>query len=205
MNGVGSIQKVGEQYFGLYPHVFLNPAGKLIVTGPDESDTSSSTRPTGAVSDTQDFPPFGAQGGRREWGAATLLPSGPAGPTTILMTGGSPAEGDARAVQQRPGDQHLALHQHPQRGGQPGAEQHPRPQPRQRHHPPRRLAVHERRRRRQRRRRPLRRPGSTAAELRNPATGRWNETNNQVDARTYHSTSLLIPDGRVISMGDDRG
>jgi hypothetical protein len=42
------------------------------------------------------------------------------------------------------------------------------------------------------------------AEIYNPATGTWTETNAQADARTYHSTALVIPDGRVISMGDDR-
>ena len=42
------------------------------------------------------------------------------------------------------------------------------------------------------------------AELYNPATGTWTETDPQADERTYHSTALLLPDGRVISMGDDR-
>ena len=61
-----SLYKVGELYFGLSPHVFHNPAGKLIVTGPDVSDTSIIDPATWTVSDTQDFPPLGAMGGRRE-------------------------------------------------------------------------------------------------------------------------------------------
>ena len=203
MDGVGSIQKVGEQFFGLYPHVFLNPAGKLIVTGPDESDTSIIDPATWTISDTPDFPPFGAQGGRREWGAATLLPSGPAGPTTILMTGGSPAEGEPGQYNNAPAT-NTSLYINTLNGTVSPAPSNIRA----RSHvnvttlPDGSLFTN---------------GGGVgsadgdlyagpvySAELRNPATGGWNETNNQVDERTYHSTSLLIPDGRVISMGDDR-
>ena len=41
-------------------------------------------------------------------------------------------------------------------------------------------------------------------ELLNPGASAWIETDPAQEERTYHSTSLLIPDGRVISMGDDR-
>lgn len=34
--------------------------------------------------------------------------------------------------------------------------------------------------------------------------GGWRVVGNEADARTYHSTSLLLPDGKVISSGDDR-
>jgi hypothetical protein len=32
----------------------------------------------------------------------------------------------------------------------------------------------------------------------------WREVGSEADARTYHSTALLLPDGRVVSAGDDR-
>ncbi len=34
--------------------------------------------------------------------------------------------------------------------------------------------------------------------------GGWRTVGAEADARTYHSTSVLLPDGRVISAGDDR-
>ena len=43
------------------------------------------------------------------------------------------------------------------------------------------------------------------AELSDPATGDWREVAKEDDARTYHSTAVLLPDGRVSSAGDDRG
>jgi len=42
-----------------------------------------------------------------------------------------------------------------------------------------------------------------AAELYNPATGTWTVMASQVARRGYHSTSLLLPDGRVLSAGSD--
>jgi hypothetical protein len=43
------------------------------------------------------------------------------------------------------------------------------------------------------------------AELYDPATGRWRQMAAQTAARTYHSTALLLPDGRVLSAGATSG
>jgi Domain of unknown function (DUF1929) len=43
-----------------------------------------------------------------------------------------------------------------------------------------------------------------AVELWDPATNTWRVGPSQQDARTYHSTALLLPDGTVMSAGDDR-
>ena len=40
-------------------------------------------------------------------------------------------------------------------------------------------------------------------ELRDPATGAWRLGPAQAESRAYHSTALLLPDGRVVSAGDD--
>lgn len=40
-------------------------------------------------------------------------------------------------------------------------------------------------------------------DLFDPATGLWRRGPAQVEGRAYHSTALLLPDGRVISAGDD--
>lgn len=42
-------------------------------------------------------------------------------------------------------------------------------------------------------------------ELFQPATGRWRAMAPQKASRMYHSTALLLPDGRVFSAGQDRG
>ena len=43
-----------------------------------------------------------------------------------------------------------------------------------------------------------------AVELYDPVTGSWRTGPSQVETRAYHSTALLLPDGRVLSTGDDR-
>lgn len=43
------------------------------------------------------------------------------------------------------------------------------------------------------------------AELFDPSTGRWTEVAAQAGQRTYHSTAILLPDGRVISAGSNSG
>jgi hypothetical protein len=42
-----------------------------------------------------------------------------------------------------------------------------------------------------------------AAELYNPSTGTWSVMASQVARRGYHSTAMLLPDGRVLSAGSD--
>ena len=42
-------------------------------------------------------------------------------------------------------------------------------------------------------------------ELYNPATERWVSLAPQLGSRMYHSTALLLPDGRVLSAGQDYG
>lgn len=44
-----------------------------------------------------------------------------------------------------------------------------------------------------------------SAELYNPATAQWTVMAAQQIQRTYHSTAVLIPDGRVVSAGSDNG
>jgi hypothetical protein len=43
--------------------------------------------------------------------------------------------------------------------------------------------------------------GVYAAELWNPATGQWSTLSSMQVTRQYHSTALLLPDGRVLSAG----
>ena len=42
-----------------------------------------------------------------------------------------------------------------------------------------------------------------AVEIYDPETGSWRVGPEQVETREYHSTAVLLPDGRVLSTGDD--
>ncbi|MGO8795432.1 MAG: galactose oxidase-like domain-containing protein [Candidatus Sulfotelmatobacter sp.] len=44
-----------------------------------------------------------------------------------------------------------------------------------------------------------------SSEIYNPTTGTWTLMASQQIQRTYHSTAVLIPDGRVVSAGSDNG
>ena len=46
-------------------------------------------------------------------------------------------------------------------------------------------------------------PEQRHIELWDPQTGQWRLGPAQTEARAYHSTALLLPDGRVMSAGDD--
>ena len=46
-------------------------------------------------------------------------------------------------------------------------------------------------------------PEQRQVELWDPATGAWTLGPSQAETRAYHSTALLLPDGRVVSAGDD--
>ena len=46
-------------------------------------------------------------------------------------------------------------------------------------------------------------PEHRRIELRHPASGQWRLGPAQSEYRTYHSTAVLLPDGRVMSAGDD--
>jgi hypothetical protein len=45
----------------------------------------------------------------------------------------------------------------------------------------------------------------TTPEIYNPATEKWTALAPQQAARMYHATAVLLPDGRVLSAGQDRG
>jgi hypothetical protein len=190
----------------LYPHMFVLPdttvagrdGSKVLMAGPAGRYPANA-----AILDTGTWTwssiPFLPT--TREFGAAVLMPGGPDGSREVMLTGGSDGPIDPTATATtavldlddpgagfRPGPPMTVGRNHPNTvllpdesmvtvGGGAGAG------------------------------------GLTgsgiyagpvfASELYAPGQG-WRAPDVQQDARTYHSTALLLPDGRVLSAGDDR-
>ncbi len=195
MNGVGTVtlQPTASHSSAIYPHMFVLPTGKVLMTGPDAEtallDTTTWT--------WTDLPPLPTG---RGWGSAVLMPSGPTGPQTLMMLGGVP-DGQFSAVKttvllnlnnlgagwtagppMNTARAHLNTVILPDNslltvGGGAGED-------------------------------PV--SGSLyvgpvyQSEILSPTTNTWSLADTQGVERTYHSTALLLPSGQVLSAGDDR-
>jgi hypothetical protein len=188
---------------GLYPHLFQMPSGRVLVAGPEPSDSwFFSLSRIGALS-WEDAP----NPTRHTWGTGVLIPSGStAGSTRVALIAGvdrdslpdtgtstplagvetfdeaNAGAGWAPAPPLNVARAHLNTVLLPDRsmatvGGGYGILNGNR------------------------------RSGDPAVhrniELYDPATGQWTLGPAQDELRTYHSTALLLPDGRVMSAGDD--
>jgi hypothetical protein len=202
VGGQGTVSVVAHRAWSLYPHAFVVPdstaAGAapgtqvlLIGNGPDTTsilDTADWT-----WHDLRDYPD------ERVWGSAVLMPATDGTPRKVMLVGGSDLNQTPSAQR---GTFVLDL-DHPDAGWTAGPA----------------LATG---------RSHLEVPilpddsllavgggagiggGSLyagpvyASERLDPASGAWTAADVQDDERTYHSTALLLPDGRVLSAGDDR-
>jgi hypothetical protein len=196
--------------FGLYPHLFALPDGKVAVAGPIRSDVALLDTATGVwdrLFDQNGMRPLMSQ--NRVGGTAVLQPSGPGGSDVVTDIGGwantgegstydpsvattetidfSPASGMPRWVQDAPLNVARANHNTvllPDGsmvtvGGGAGRSN----------------AAGVRAMYDDGRSRPV--------ELRDAGGGPWRLGAPQAEDRGYHSTALLLPDGRVMSAGDD--
>jgi galactose oxidase-like protein/Kelch motif protein len=188
---------------GLYPHMFQMPSGRVLVAGPEPTDSwSFSLNSIGALDHWEDYP----NPTRHTWGSGVLLPGDANASTRVALIGGvdraslpdtgtstplpgvqtfdeaNPAAGWTSAPPLNNGRAHHNTVQLPDRsmvtvGGGYGILNGNR------------------------------RSGDPAIhrniELFDPATGQWSLGPAQDELRTYHSTALLLPDGRVMSAGDD--
>ena len=187
---------------GLYPHLFQMPSGRVLVAGPEPRDSwFFRVSGIGALS-WEDAPdPV-----RHTFGSGVLLPGTPSGSTRVALIGGvdrdalpdtgtstplptvetfdeaNPGAGWTAAPPLNHGRAHHNTVQLPDRsmvtvGGGYGILNGNR------------------------------RAGDPAVhrniELYDRATGQWTLGPAQDELRTYHSTALLLPDGRVMSAGDD--
>jgi Domain of unknown function (DUF1929)/Kelch motif len=188
---------------GLYPHTFQMPSGRVLVAGPEPSDSwFFSLNRIGALS-WEDAP---NPTRRHVFGSGVLLPGDTSGSTKVALISGverdalldtgtstpiptvetfdevNPAAGWTAAPPLNHGRGHHNTVQLPDRsmvtvGGGYGILNGNR-----RSGDP---AIHRN------------------VELYDAATGQWTLGPAQDELRTYHSTALLLPDGRVMSAGDD--
>ncbi len=219
-NGAGQPTPYPDhQGIGLYPHMFLLPdttvagAGgdKVLVSGPHRYDSAIIDTSTWVWTDVLDrsVPDTGQPriSSDRAWGTAWLEPSGPAGGTKVVLLGGS----DSGAAGPGPGTSPPPLAtaevldlNDPDGGWQLDAG----------------LSLNNGRAHFNtvllpdgsifsngggygRKSDSLYMDPIYRAELYTPGGG-WREVGDEADARTYHSTSVLLPDGRVATAGDDR-
>ena len=182
----------------LYPHLFTMPDGDLLLAGPNPGD-SARFDPANLASPWTELPDLASQ---RIGGNAVLLPEGPAGSTQVAAIGGRPYSSTPPA-----GNEMIDLDDSsPSWGSFPGLSI-PRSYPNTVQLPDgsmvtmggdsRRVEID-----------PetgdaIWPPPERAVELYDPVTGTWQTGPKQAETRAYHSTALLLPDGRVLSTGDD--
>jgi galactose oxidase-like protein len=203
--GVGTIERFasGDRSTAFYPHLFTMPTGQVLLGGPSGPDA--------AVLDTSTFQwtelPEAAW---RNAGTAILEPAGPAGSMRVTQIGGTNplAKDPVTGAQPARSSSETFDLTTPLADWQLGSSMNI---PRSNFN-----SV-------------LLPDGSVAAvggsngvnpdeanyatwpdsrsrqiEIRDPATGQWRLGPAQAEDRAYHSTAVLLPDGRVLSGGDDR-
>ena len=206
VNLIGHTGEAGEPPTGeYYPHMFAMPSGKTLVVGPDQFNTWYMNTPTASSFTWSGVAPLDQ---RRLWGNAVLMPSETPGVSSkIMVTGGTnestvhstntsavfdesnPGAGWQPAPSNVIGRGHSNTVLLPDGsmvdvgGGVgsdetiPGYDQNSR-----------QYAAY---------------PEQRQIELWDPATKQWRLGPAQAEARAYHSTAMLLPDGRVMSAGDD--
>jgi hypothetical protein len=171
----------------LYPHMFVMPDGKLLMAGPNTTD-SAIFDPQKLASPWTDLPDLSY---RRTGGNSVLLPEGPAGSTRVAAIGGSEPEG----IPYTP-NEYIDLDDTTPAWASFPALHVPRSYPNTVLLPDRSMVTIGGE--------DLVSDSGRAVELFNPVTGTWRLGPSQVETRAYHSTALLLPDGRVLSTGDDK-
>jgi hypothetical protein len=202
-------------YVNFYPHMFLLPkttlagqgAGdRVLLAGPGKGDAF--------LLHTEDWSWHRLANRPRKsrfWGTAVMEPGGPEGPARVTLIGGADVEASSSAPEPTATSEYLDL-------DDPGWADQDDPSPVWRDGPSLDHA-------RAHFNTVLLPDGSKLsvgggwgqaadgslysgpvyeAELYDPALADWRPAGKEDDERTYHSTAVLLPDGRVLSAGDDR-
>jgi len=214
-HGIGQVKLFpsGERNTGTYPHAFTMPNGQVLMAGQRSQDnallTVTKKGPDGKPVDVFEWTDTERSSWRTQ-GTAILEPAGPAGSTRVTLIGGTdPSNRDEAAAHTPPRDTTQTIDiAHLANGWLPAASM--------------KVA-------RSNFNSVVLPDGSVVAvggsngnsdaeglyaswddhrsrqiEIRDPATGQWRLGPAQQEDRAYHSTAVLLPDGRVLSGGDDR-
>ena len=174
----GRLRLVSSRLLRMYPHMLLMPDGRILVA--DAAARSAFLDPAGWTWTGQ-----AKMLARRTASAGVLVPSGPQGSSRVLVTGGHQKSShssiesfDARSPGWRPGASLPQGRSHMNLVILPDGTM---------------LGI-----------------GGTDGEVAtkrtmsyDPVGGTWTALASQVEERGYHSTALLLPDGRVLSAGDN--
>jgi PKD repeat protein len=188
---------------GLYPHMFVMPSGRVLVAGPRPEDSWFLEAGSDGGLTWDDAPDLSI---RRTWASGVLLPGGVQGSTRVELIGGADYESLTDSGSSAPlATTEVFDERNPAAGWSAGA--------------PLNVA-------RAHQNTVLLPDGSMATvgggygildgkrgsgdpavhrqiELYDRATDSWRLGPAQDELRAYHSTALLLPDGRVLSAGDD--
>ncbi len=219
LGGSGVLGDPGRPPVGdYYPHLFWMPSGHGLVAGPWTTDTWSFSPPGNPPKLRWKDIPNATQS--RVWGTAVLLPAGPDGSHQVEQFGGSDKpKADALVP---PGDAlatnsvSLFDERHPEAGWNDvtsvrrGALNHPRSHANTVLLPDGSMVEVGGGWGDKKNGGENGAPGQWAAapfhlttELWSPRSRTWRLGPPQREFRTYHSTAMLLPDGRVVSAGDD--
>lgn len=178
-----TLQLVGTRRFRMYPHMWLLPNGNVLIA--DAAANCVILNPANWTWSTQ-----GRMNGKRVASAGVLVPGGPTGSTRVFVTGGHqsnshPAHGSTESYD----------------AANPSVGWHVQaPLPQGRSHMNLVLLPD----------RTMLGVAGTQNEvaqrqtvLYNPTLNTWTGMASQTEERGYHSTALLLPDGRVLSAGDN--
>lgn len=198
-----------DRWRDLYPHLFTAPNGGVLMGGPHAANSG--------LFDVSGAPPVTAEGfdnlSRDRYGSTAVLePAGPRGSGTITVIGGagpeivSPATETAETITPLVfSGGEWALRSGPFLWDSAGSLQEPRFYPNTVQLPDSTMVTVGGGSGRSEERGNHTTDGLRArrVELFDPATETWRLGPAQREDRTYHSTAILLPDGRVWSAGDD--
>lgn len=187
----GKLKKIGSRSMEFYPLQHVVPNGRVVSFVPDTPGTTYFINPSKGT-----LTPAPAAGMSKAYAASVLLPGGVSGSSRVMVLGGADHLRDSSGTYTAP---HAATQvldaAHPGAGWRPKA---PLPEPRIFANvvilPDGSLLVV---------------GGENAgvpvrrAALYDPAADTWRILASQTEMRRYHSIAVLLPDGRVLSGGDN--
>jgi hypothetical protein len=178
----GTIETVGRQWLNLYPQQHVIPDGRVLVSGPTGVDVGI-FNPSG-----WGFSPLSRKPAGNHWaGSAVLLPDGPSGSSKVMVIGGVNEDlvelidaADLGAGWRRRASLPQPRHNTNSVLTPDGAVITIGGNLEDNYISPQKEALRY-----------------------DPAADTWTPMAAQAEERGYHSTALLLPDGRIVSAGDD--